>query len=407
MTVIEDQYNWNKLAERGSGYEEVRTKLSALEVNWYGLQKEQVFTEENEFTKRFKQEVKTKVDGIFESSALPQKDIASMKRKFHARVQKNLELAVLKKGLAQITFDQYPLYKFFEAFNTFVDEVEFNVSRDQIKVVISDPSRIAVIKVAFSNDSFLFLREGTVSVNIGDLKEMLRCQSKSESTVTLLFAEEGLEMSITSEKRKRTIVRKLNAIDFEPQEMPLDTLNAIKYPFEFEMTKDDYLDLLGNSGRYSEILGIKTTLENVIFSEASDKGSAEIEYKKDDLPNLTFLEDVLDLESEIKEVQLVDKEIFDAKRCKGYYSLPFLRLIKEFCAVLNSKDAIKFSLKTSHPLKAQITFKKLTNATIVYFLAPRMDEVDEDDFEDEEDLEPTETEYMIENDFESFDSKEE
>lgn len=279
MTEIEDQYNWNKLAESGNSYDQIRTELNALELSWFGLQKEQIFNEENEFTEGFTQEVKSKVDQIFESSTLPKKDITSIKSKFHARIKESLKLAVLKKAYAQITFDQYPLYKFFEAFNNFVDEVEINISKDHIKIVISDPSRIAVIKVTFNNDSFRFLREGTLGINIEKLEALLKCNAKDESTVTLLFAKEGLEMSVRSPKRKRIIFRKLLAIDFELQEMPIGTLNAIKYPFEFEMTKDDYLDLMVNVGRYSEIVGIETTPDQVIFSESSEEGSAEIDYK--------------------------------------------------------------------------------------------------------------------------------
>ena len=243
---------------------------------------------------------------------------------------------------------------------------------------------LAVVKTVFYNDTYKFFKEGTISVNIEDLKGMLRCNAKDESSVSLLFTEEGLEMSIRSEKRKITIVRKLNAIDFELQEMPIDTLNAIKYPFEFEMTKDDYLDLTSNMGRYSEILGIETSTDQVRFSESGDKGSAEIGYKKDALPNLRFSKDALDLDSEIEEVRIADKKIFESKKCLGYYSLIFLGLLKSFCNVLDAKDKISFWLKTSHPLKTQITFKKLTNTSIVYYLAPRIDEEEDEDFEPSE-----------------------
>jgi hypothetical protein len=403
MTEIEDQYNWNKLAERGDSYEQIRTELNALEVSWYGLHKEKVFTEENEFTKDFKQEIKTKVDKIFESSTLPKKDITSIKRKFHARVRENLELVVIKKGYAQITFDQHPLYKFFEAFNNFVNEVEFSVSKDHIKIVISDPSRIAVIKVVFSNDTYSFFREGTLGINIEDLKDLLKCNAKDESSITLLFTEGELEMKITSPKRKRAITRKQFAIDFALQEMPINTLNAIKYPFEFDLTKEDYLDLMSNSGRYSEIVGIKTTPDQVIFSESSDKGSGELDYKKDDLPRLNFLKEMLLLDSELENERIADKEILLNKQCVGYYSLTFLKLIKEFCNVVATKDKIAFWLKSSHPLKVEIVFKKLSNAHLVYYLAPRKDEVEDDD----DDFEPTETEEEdFVDDFEPTDNEE-
>jgi hypothetical protein len=351
MTEIEDKFNWNKLTEKGDSYEEIRISLNALEFHCRELEKDEIYNEDNEFNSEFKKGLKNKLAQVFEGTSLTQKEITSLKNKFLKRIKETLDLAVLKKGYAQITFDQFPLHKFFEAFNKFVDEAEFRILKDHIKIVISDPIRIAVIKVTFCNDTYQFLKEGTLGINIKKLEELLKCNAKNESTITLLFAEEELEMTVKSAKRKRNIVRRLIPIDFELQEMPLSTLNAIKYPFEFEMTKDDFLDLMSNSGRYSEIIGIKATPEQVEFLESSEEGSGEVGYDKEDLPSLKFLTETLLLDSEIEKERIADKKIFDAKQCVGYYSLTYLRLIKEFCNVLSPKDKISFSLKSNHPLK--------------------------------------------------------
>ncbi len=122
------------------------------------------------------------------------------------------------------------------------------------------------------------------------------------------------------------------------------------------------------------------------------------------MPRLNFLKDTLLLDSEVEKERIADEEILDTKQCVGYYSLTFLRLIKEFCNVVNPKDKISFSLKSSQPFKTQITFKKLSNAEMDYYLAPRKEDEDDDD----EDFEPTETEEDdFEDDFEPTDDEDE
>jgi len=155
------------------------------------------------------------------------------------------------------------------------------------------------------------------------------------------------------------------------------------------MTKDDFVDLMGNSGRYSEILGITSDPSKVSFSESSEKGSSVIDYRKNDLMSLKFLEDMLFNDSELEEDQIADKKILDTKQCVGYYSLTFLGLVKSFCNILDLRDKISFSLKSNHPLRISMAFKKLTNASLLYYLAPRVEEGDPDD---QDDVEFTESE---------------
>lgn len=51
-------------------------------------------------------------------------------------------------------------------------------------------------------------------------------------------------------------------------------------------------------------------------------------------------------------------------------------------SILDNNDYINFSLKTGVPLKTTISFKKLGNTSMVSYLAPRVDEIEFD--EDEE-----------------------
>lgn len=341
--------------------------------------------------------METKLAQIFEeaSLSLTKTEVSSMRKSFLKNLKETLDLVVLRKALAQITFSQYPLFRFFEAFSSFVDEAEFEILEDKLKITISDPSRIALMEIAFNSDSFRFFRLGKVGICIDDLKDLLKCNAKDGSTVLLAFTEEELVMNVTSAKRKRTITRTLNPIDYELQEIPMDALNRIVYPFAFEMTKDDFVDLMANSGRYSEIVSVEANPRVVVFSEDSDKGSSEIDFKKNNLVSLSFQKEELLLELEQKQSQEKEEakeereaieKVLKEKSCLSSYSLSFLALVKSFSNTLDLQDKISFCLKTDSPLKIAICFKKLTNTELTYYLAPRVPEVDaeNEDFDERE-----------------------
>ncbi len=67
--------------------------------------------------------------------------------------------------------------------------------------------------------------------------------------------------------RRRTIKRTLIPLNLDLNEVPISTLNSISFPFSFGMTKDDFVDLMTNSGRYSEIICIDATPKKLSFQK--------------------------------------------------------------------------------------------------------------------------------------------
>ncbi len=163
-------------------------------------------------------------------------------------------------------------------------------------------------------------------------------------------------------------------------------LTSIIYPFKFKMSKEFFLDLMKNSGRYSEILNLKATPEDITFSETGQIGNSEIIYKKKDLPELTFDKKrlILELEDKNHDRDILDKikKDLDTKVSKGAYSLVFINVLKIFCSLLDLNDTLSFSIKSDHPLKVEIIFKKLEDTDFIYFLTFRSEEAEfeEDDF---------------------------
>ena len=400
MTEIKPKYNWDELAEKGNSYEEIRTALNALETHCVGLSKAEIYNEHSKFKNAFKQDLETRLDQIFEESSLPKSDNASMRKDFLKTLKTTLELIVVKKAYAQITFSQFHLHKFFEALNNFVDEIQIQLNEEGIIIVTTDPSRIGLMEIIFGSKSYQFYKAGKVGINLENFQKKLKCNNDN-SEVQLIFSEQILEMNLTSPKRKRVIKRTLFPIDFEPQGNSIGSLHNIIPPYTFEMSKDDYEDLIKNLGFYSEIVEIEVNPQRVIFRESGDEGNSEIEYEKKDLVNLKFNEKELLLEiqreqDKIKKQTLTKK--LKEKDCTGKYSLSFLKVVKNFCSILELRDKIAFSIKTDTPLRVNMSFKKLNKTTLTFYLAPRVPEEDFD--EDYDDFEPTDEEEELEDDFE-------
>jgi len=66
------------------------------------------------------------------------------------------------------------------------------------------------------------------------------------------------------------------------------------------------------------------------------------------------------------------------------HSLTFLKWIEEITKILEKKDSIHFSIKNNHPMRIDISFAKLGDTSLLYFLAPRAskNEDDDEEFED-------------------------
>jgi len=408
MTETKPKYNWDEVAEKGNSYEEMRTALNALETYCVGLSKDEIYTDNSKFKDEFKQDLETRLNQIIIESLLPESDKDSMKKEFLKNLKNKLELIVIKGAYAQITFSQFHLHKFFEALDSFVDEIEIEITEKNIKIITSDPSRIGLMEIIFGSKSYQFFRAGKVGINVEDLKKKLKGLNDN-SEVVLVFTEKILEMIITSPKRKRTIKRTLIPIDFEKQDIPMDALNRIVNPYTFEMTKDDFGDLMNNSGYYSEIIDIIVNQKCVFFKESGNEGDSEIDYKKRNLVSLTFNEEALLNEIEKEQDQSTVQRLeqtFKEKACKGSYSLSFLKVVKNFSVILDLTDKITFSIKSDTPLKVEVVFKKIDKTRLTYYLAPRVPEVDFDEDEDE-DFDEEEEEINNENQEEDLDQTEE
>lgn len=228
-------------------------------------------------------------------------------------------------------------------------------------------------------------------LNIGDLKKVLYCESNDKSSTTLEFGKERLFIAINSEKFGSEINRTLEYLDLQIQEIPLETLRNIKYPFEFLLEQSKFIYTMKNIGKYSEVVEITTDNttdeKTVIFSEIGQQGKGEVVWKNKHLATFQFNKSIL--EAERKEIEkenskLMIVKILDEQKCTSPHSFTFLEWLDKLVKVLEKNDTIRFSIKYDHPMKVEMDFDKLGSTSLTYFLAPRA--ITDDDWEGDEDL---------------------
>ncbi len=253
-----------------------------------------------------------------------------------------------------------------------------------------DPSRICLTRINLSDTSYKFYKNIDVALNIGDLKDVLKCEANDRSKTTLQFGEETLFLAINSEKFGSTINRTLEYLDLELEEIPLENLTKIKYIFSFSLDQARFVYMMKNLGIYSEVIDISAKEQSVIFSEEGKHGKGEFVWKKKHLLEYQFNHEVIEEELQkeySEETKAKLQTILDTKQCMSAHSLSFLTWIDKIAKVLGSKDTIQMSIRNDHPIRIIIQFPQLGNSSLLYYLAPRIppedyDEEDDDNLDD-------------------------
>lgn len=273
-----------------------------------------------------------------------------------------------------------------KAFSNITDEDNFYIEEDKIYVKLMDPSRICLMEAEIIMDGYKFYRKGNVAFNIENLALLLKCNKEDNATTELIFGEESLSVKIISEKYNSVIERSLEAIDLKKEETQLESLYKINYPCEFELSKEKFEYLLRNLN--NDIVQINVSQDEVCFSENTSISNGKIIWKKQNLSGLRLDFSVLKRELGDKDITANNKgiveNIIENKKCSSTNSLLYIKYISSMAKVIQAKDSIKFNLRTDNPLRAEIEYKSLDNTKMIFFIVPRVEEVEleEVDFEE-------------------------
>lgn len=391
MVEIKKEF-WDQMSKKGTQEGQLKNELHDLKNFFFDdiILTENVFEKDTHaFTPEFLGLVNKKLNTILNNyDFLTERERERRQNNFTTDLSDDLYMILEKKAFSVIRVSSYKIYNFMKAFSNITDEDMFYIEEDKIYVKLMDPSRICLMEVELKMEGFRFYRKGEVAFNIENLANILKCNKEDKATTELVFGEEVLSVKIVSEKYNSVIERTLEAIDLKKEEIPLDSLYKINYLSEFEMTKEKFEYLLRNLS--NDIVQITASQDEVCFSEDNRYGDGKVVWKKENLNGLKFDSSVLkkelgDIGITANNKSIIEKIIED-KQCLSVHSLLFIKYISSMAKVIQAKDSIKFNIRNDNPLRAEIEFKNLGDTKMVFFIAPRVEEVELEE-NDKEDLE--------------------
>jgi len=249
-----------------------------------------------------------------------------------------------------------------ETLASIIDETEFRVTPKEFTISAMDPSRICLLKLSIKKDDFddyNCSKESKVGLNLDDLDKILKRSAPNDSVeIDFNEAEQKIKIKMQREGVSRTRTFSLALLDIDIEEIPMDNLLKIECPSKWVIDPDFLVEAIKDAEIYSEILNIKAEEgQGLVFSSTGQIGEMEYDLNQEDL-----------LESNISDVN------------SGAYSLTFLKAILKIASIT---EKLEISLRTDHPLK--MIFNLLEGGELSYFLAPRVEEADFDEDDDDMD----------------------
>lgn len=262
-----------------------------------------------------------------------------------------------------LEYNGYELWKFINALKQYIDEAEFKLDKDGLRINFMDPSRIMIAEVEQPYNTFLEHNgsEIKVGLNVDDLERILRTKKSAKKTSRLEFTKDADHIIVEKHSPilRNVATLTLAVLDIDVEDIPMDNLKLIEYDskgvFELKYLKD----YMYQSGRYSEL--VYTIIDNKGFHFKEEGAIGTLDY-------------------------LIDGDL--CVECKGTvsnaYSLAYFNPLKPLLEILPDDAIISFSLKKDHPIRIELSISSL-EIKMMIFLAPRVEEKDwDDDDEDDE-----------------------
>jgi len=264
------------------------------------------------------------------------------------------EIKEVNHQIVNLSFDCYEFYKFIEAIEKYVDELELVFENNEFSIEFMDASRIMMCKCIKQLDKSTVIEKMKFGINTSDFKLILKTRKKDGKQLKLTFdnTKDYIELIKTSCKYNSKITKTLNLLDLELEEIPMENLNHIEYPAKTNFPISFLDDFFYESANYSEIVDIEIKEEEGLsFTEIGTIGNSKYLIKNE------FCNEIIGNE-------------------RGAYSYTYLTPIKPLLPILISSN-MTLNIKNDHPIKLELYLSSL-DINFLVFLAPR---VEEDDFD--------------------------
>ncbi len=223
-----------------------------------------------------------------------------------------------------------------------IDETEFGIRQDGIKMTASDRAVVVVVdffleKAAFKD--YNYETDMRIGVNLTNFLKILKRAGSSD--VMHLKIDKNIEIKFTGSGSR---VFTLPIIDVSKEELPpIDKLDFIS---SFDIRSDAFSDSIDDADLISDTLVFMTTGNKLYINADSDQSSVELE-----------LDD-----SAFKNFQSKDNS-------RARYSIEYLKKIMKAKRII---DHASVSYSTDYPMR--VLFNIPGKAKLSFILAPRVEE---------------------------------
>ncbi|MHA1648757.1 MAG: proliferating cell nuclear antigen (pcna) [Candidatus Helarchaeota archaeon] len=242
--------------------------------------------------------------------------------------------------------------KIIDALATIIDTGTFKASKEGLSMRAIDPTHVAMVDLEMPSTAFTDYkcdREIPIRVNLIDLNRFMKRGSASDQ-LELLLDEERNKFKVKFKKGKSTRTFSLSLItEGDEEEVPTP---SIDFNAKFSLNTDELQRAIKDAQIVGEYITFSVSEESFILEASGDSGDVTIE-----------LED------------FIEKPVLKGKE-SAIYSLEFLAdIIKagSVAGIVNIEFSSEMPVKFEFPLDSNNEMGK-----IVYFLAPRVEEEEEE-----------------------------
>lgn len=245
----------------------------------------------------------------------------------------------------------------FEAIAAIVGESKILFAPNGVTLNSIDDGRICLISLTLDEsdfDGYKCDEEYDLGLNIDDLVKILK-RSSANDEITFTYKPETKKIKITmkSEKGKKSRRFSLGLIDLGDSGIKPEALDGIQYNAGISIPLNYLDEAIKDADIFSETLLITLSNEDgIVFKSEGQIGESETVLEKDD--------------EGVQDFNVTEKG-------DGTFALQYLKNIVKIGAIA---DRVELSLNPNTPLKAK--FKILSGSSFKYFLAPRIEEEEED-----------------------------
>ena len=242
--------------------------------------------------------------------------------------------------------------KLVDAIKDLASEANWEVDANGIRMQAMDSSHVCLI--AFELEASKFDRyectNATFGVNLENLAKILKCSSNDDAVTMRLDREDALILVFESTARTSEFSLKLMQIESEQLGIP----EGIEHDVVAELPSADFGRIVRDLGTIGENLTVQGRSDEMLslrFSTSGDVGTASMTLKGDESISLSIRADA---------------------------ALSFSsRYIVSFSKGSSLSATVKLSMSKETPMCVEFAVGEV--GTLKYYLAPKMDEEDEED----------------------------